>query len=235
MERLLAGAERLGLRLSAEQQFAIRRYGNALLERNQKVNLTGAADWEELEVRHLLDSLTVAPHLPDEGGTVIDVGSGGGLPGIPLAIVRPDLSFTLLDSVGKKTKFLEEMAATLPLPNVTVVTNRAELAGQMWEYRQRYHLAVARALADLPVLIELTLPFVRLLGTAVLMKKGNLTAERERSRRALRQLGGTVLDVESVPLQDLLPEHKLVIVEKVRPSQAQFPRRPGTPERRPLV
>lgn len=235
---LRTGATKLGLQPSEGQYALLLRYAELLLDYNQKVNLTGAHDLEELEVRHLLDSLTVAPHLPeatpDATPTVIDVGSGGGMPGIPLAIVRPDLEFTLLDSVGKKAAFLEQAIATLRLPNVAVVNSRAELAAQTWEYRQRFTVAVSRAVADLPVLIELTVPFLRLLGRSILMKKGDTAEEIARSRRALRSMGGDIVEVAPSPLPDLLPEHHLVIVEKTRPTNAQYPRRPGIPERRPL-
>lgn len=256
---LRSGAGRLGLALSTAQFDALRRYAELLLEANQRVNLTGAKDLAELEVRHLLDSLSVAPYLPppwreeeeapipptdplgalpqppQRPGPVIDVGSGGGMPGLPLAIARPDLSFALLDSVGKKTAFLERAVAALGLGNVEVVTGRAELAGQSWEHRQRYGVAVARAVADLPVLLELTLPFVRLLGTTILMKKGDIDQEIARSRRALRSFGGELLEVATAPLPDLLPDHRLVIVEKLHSTNPNYPRRPGIPERRPLV
>lgn len=238
MSILRTGAGRLGLAPS-EQQFALlQRYAELLLDSNQRVNLTGAHDLAELEVRHLLDSLTVAPHLPEASATlpanVIDVGSGGGMPGIPLAIVRPDLAITLLDSVGKKTLFLEQTVAALGLANVAVVNTRAELAAQAWDYRQRFTIAVSRAVADLPLLIELTVPFLKLLGRAILMKKGDIAEEIARSRRALRTMGGDIVEVTESPLPDLLPAHQLVIVEKTRPTNSQYPRRPGIPERRPL-
>jgi 16S rRNA (guanine527-N7)-methyltransferase len=173
--------------------------------------------------------------LPETSGAVIDVGSGGGMPGLPLAIARPDLPFTLLESVGKKSTFLQQAADELRLPNVAVVTMRAELAAQAWDYRQRFSVAIARAVADLPVLLELTVPFLRLLGRAILMKKGAVDEEIARSRRALRAMGGELVEVIETPLPDLLPEHKLIVVEKTRPTHAQYPRRPGIPERRPLV
>lgn len=234
LPRLRAGAERLGLVVSEAQMGLLLRYAQLLLDYNQRVNLTGARDLDELEVRHLLDSLTVAPHLPEGPATVIDVGSGGGMPGLPLAIVRPDLQFTLLDSVGKKAAFLEQTVATLGLDNIAVVNARAELAAQTWDYRQRFHVAVSRAVAELPLLIELTIPFLRLLGRAILMKKGDVAEEVARARRSLRTMGGDIVEVAASPLPDLLPEHQLVIIEKTRPTQAQYPRRPGIPERRPL-
>jgi 16S rRNA (guanine527-N7)-methyltransferase len=235
LPRLRAGAERLGLSLSDAQVDLLRRYGERLLEHNRRVNVTGAADMAELEVRHLLDSLTVVPHLPEGTASLIDVGSGGGLPGIPLAIVRPEIAVTLLDSVGKKADVMEAIARELGLANVAVVNQRAELAGQMWDYRQRFQVAVARAVADLPVLLEFTLPFVRQLGRAIYFKKGDVAAEVARSRRALRSLGGELVAVTPPPLPDLLPGHQLIIVEKIAPSKAPYPRRPGIPERRPLV
>lgn len=231
---LRAGARQLGLVMSDAQVGQLFDYAELLLDHNQRVNLTGAKDLEELEVRHLLDSLTVAPHLPEAPATVIDVGSGGGMPGIPLAIVRPDLQFTLLDSVGKKTAYLEQSVATLGLANVAVINTRAELAAQTWDYRQRFTIAVSRAVAELPLLIELTVPFLKLLGRAILMKKGDIAEEVARSRRSLRTMGGDIVEVAASPLPDLLPEHQLIIIEKTRPTNSLYPRRPGIPERRPL-
>ncbi len=235
MEQLRAGAVRLGLSLSDASLATLRQYAELLLARNQVMNLTGASTLDELEIRHLLDSLTVAKYLPGAGASVIDVGSGGGFPGIPLAIIRPDVQIALLESAIKKATFLQEAVNELHLGNVIIINQRAELAGQSWEYRQRFHLAVTRAVAAAPVALELTLPFVRLLGRAVLMKKGNIDVELEQARRALRQLGGTIELVDTLPLPDLLPEHMLVVVEKLQATQARFPRRPGIPERRPLV
>lgn len=235
LPRLRAGAERLGLALSDAQVDLLRRYGERLLEHNRRINVTGAADMDELEVRHLLDSLTAVPHFPEGATRVIDVGSGGGLPGIPVAIARPALTVTLLESVGKKADVMQAITSELGLTNVEVVNQRAELAGQNWEYRQRFNVALARAVADLPVLLEYTLPFVRQLGRAIAFKKGDVDAEVARSRRALRSLGGEIIEVTAPPLPDLLPGHQLVVVEKLAPSKAPFPRRPGIPERRPLV
>ena len=153
---------------------------------------------------------------------------------MPLKIVWPQIRLTLNDSVGKKTTFLEQTVAALSLSNVAVVNTRAELAAQTWDYRQRFNVAVSRAVADLPLLLELTVPFLKLLGRAILMKKGDIAEEVARSRRALRTMGGDIVELVESPLPDLLPDHQLVIIEKTRPTNSQYPRRPGIPEHRPL-
>ncbi|MCL4508745.1 MAG: 16S rRNA (guanine(527)-N(7))-methyltransferase RsmG [Chloroflexi bacterium] len=224
---------RLGIQFSTSQWETLDGFVRLLLERNAQVNLTGADSREELEVRHLLDSFTVAPLLPDDG-SVIDIGSGGGLPALPLAIFRPSLSFTLVEATGKKAQFIAATAQALGLPNVRVVNQRAEILGQSWEYRQRFDLVLARAIASLPVLAELMLPFARLLGTAVAMKKGAVDEEIAAARKAISVCGGELQAVQSIAVSELLPDHQLIVLEKVGATPSRYPRRPGIPQRQPI-
>ena len=210
----------------------------ALLEMwNGRMNLTGDASFGALLDRHLMDSLsplTVAGLLP-EHASVIDVGSGAGLPGIPLAVMRPDLSLTLLDSLQKRVGFLQLVAESLELGNVTAVHARAEDAARDVRYRERFSVAAARAVAPQPVLAELLLPFVRPGGAWLAYKGPTVGEELPSGQAAAGILGGGKLRVIRITLPDL-PEHRLCLAtgDKLRPTPDRFPRKAGTPAKQPL-
>jgi 16S rRNA (guanine527-N7)-methyltransferase len=176
------------------------------------------------------DSLALLVHL-DDANSLVDVGSGGGLPGLPLKIARPRLSVTLVESDQAKAAFLERACATLELDGVNVLARRAEEVGQDPRYREAFDVAVARALAPMPVLVELCLPLVRVGGRLLAQK-----TEREdvdRAARSIEMLGGAMSRVVSAP-SDARRAGTVVIVEKVRPTPAAYPRRSGVPSRKPL-
>ncbi|MGH2542725.1 MAG: 16S rRNA (guanine(527)-N(7))-methyltransferase RsmG [Ardenticatenaceae bacterium] len=218
------------------EQFAC--FAALLIEWNQRVNLTAIADPDGIVVKHFLDSLSVLPALDGiatEQLTLIDVGTGAGLPGIALAIMRPAWQVTLLEATRKKVDFLTLVADEIQLSNVVPLWARAEEQGQAAAHREQYDAAVARAVAELPVLAEYCLPFVRVGGRWVAQKGPKVEEELYRSRNAFGQLGGKLLAVEPVTVPSLPDETRaLVIVEKIKPTPATFPRRPGTPAKRPL-
>lgn len=217
-------------------QFA--RYAELLAEWNERVNLTAIADPEGIVVKHFLDSLSVLAALDPisrDELRLIDVGTGAGFPGMALAIMRPRWQVTLLEATRKKVDFLALVAQELGLTNVATLWGRAEEMGQAREQREKYDAAVARAVAELPVLAEYCLPFVQVGGRWVAQKGARVEEEVQGARNALGQLGGRLLGVEEVTVPGLEEEARaLVIVEKVRPTPATFPRRPGTPSKRPL-
>lgn len=204
---------------------------------NACVNLTGDAAFDAVLDRHLMDSLTpLTVHgLLPEDATVIDVGSGAGLPGIPLAIVRPDLRITLLDALRKRVGFLDATIKTLGLTNAAAVHTRAEDAARDANCRERFDVALARAVAVLPALLELLLPFVRIGGKCACYKGPSVEDEMAAGGAAADMLGGGPPDVISVSVPHL-PErrHCLVIVEKQWRTPERFPRRAGTPAKKPL-
>ncbi|BAM02264.1 16S rRNA (guanine(527)-N(7))-methyltransferase RsmG [Phycisphaera mikurensis] len=216
-------------------------YLHRLLEVNQRMNLTAVREHDAAWLRLLVDALTALPGLPGAGADagelptgVIDVGSGGGLPGIPLAITRPDLSFTLLEATGKKARFLEETAAALGLANVAVLNARAETAGRDPALRERYGLAVSRAVGPMPVILELTLPLVAVGGRSLCMKGPRAEQELRDSGEALHRLGAG-----EVAVFDAYPEgfgNDLVVVSVVKASATpkKYPRAPGMPKAEPL-
>jgi len=207
----------------ATQRERLTAYAKLLLERNAAVNLTGAADARAI-VDHIADALTVAPFIV---GPLVDVGSGGGLPGIPLAIVC-GVSVTLVESVLKKARFLEEAVRALGLQG-DVVATRAEQAAHEARLRERFANATARAVGTLPTVLELTLPFLALGGRAVLQRGAISNDERRAAVDASLMLGG-----EIVGEQPAGPGRTLLLVEKQRVTPERFPRRAGVPGKRPL-
>jgi 16S rRNA (guanine527-N7)-methyltransferase len=223
----------------------LRRYRDLLLEANAALNLTSVREPEAVERRHIAESLAVVRALEEAGrlptgARAIDVGSGGGVPGIPLAIARSDVAVTLLEATGKKAAFLDRAARELGLANVRVLARRAEEAAHDPDERERYDLAVARAVAPLATLAELTLPFVRLGGALVAVKGSRADEEIAAATVALRRCGGG--DVQSLPLPvetstagtPEVPRLRLLVIAKVSPTPPDLPRRPGMPSKRPL-
>ena len=236
-ELLLAGAAGLGITLTDAQQSAFARHYHALADWNQRINLTSVDGWDEVQTVHFLDSLSVAAALPSEvldGGRILDVGSGAGFPGLPLKIAYPRLRVALLESVGKKAAFLRAVVDLLAFPDVEVLHGRAEELAHRPELRESFDAVLARGLATMPVLAELTLPFARIGGVVVAQKKGDIAAEVDEAAEAVRRLGGGPLDTRWLRLRGLPDERALVSAPKVAPSPDQYPRRPGMPRKRPL-
>ncbi len=233
----LADAARalLDLTLTSGQESAFDVYARELAEWNAHTNLTAITAPDEVRVRHFLDSLTVLAAAPlPPGAHVIDVGTGAGFPGLPLAMVRPDLHVTLIEATGKKLAFCQHVAHLLGLTNLDFVHARAEEGGHMPALRERGDLVVARAVARLPALLEYLLPLTRIGGLSVALKGRTAAEEAADSSRALRLLGGKLRGVREFALPGLDELHHLVLVDKVAPTPRGFPRRPGLPVQRPL-
>jgi 16S rRNA (guanine527-N7)-methyltransferase len=236
LERLLDGAPTIAGTLPSGFADRAEAYAARLLRANQRLNLTRLTEPEEVATLHLLDALA-AVHLLDQSGaaTAVDLGSGGGLPGIPLALARPEVRWLLVDSVAKKASVLREFVEALGLGNVSVSAERAETLGRLPDHRERHELVAARACAPLPVLAELALPLLAPEGT-LLAWKGPLADEDEElrvGRSAIGQLGGGRVRVLPVGLP-ALGGHTFVVAVKEGPTPARYPRRSGEPSRRPL-
>lgn len=233
MEKLATGAARLGLPLSPGQLRLFEEHYRLLLAWNQRLNLTTITDYEEVQVKHFLDSLTVVPALPPGVQRVADVGTGAGFPGLPVKIARPELEVVLVESAAKKTAFLRHLIAALGLSRVEIVTARAEEVGHRPGYREAFDAVLSRALAPLAVVAEICLPLARLGGSVIAQKSAAQQGEAAAAAKAIALLGGKLREVHPVALEEL-PGRVLVVLEKVAPTPPQYPRRPGIPEKRPL-
>ncbi|MEN4012020.1 MAG: 16S rRNA (guanine(527)-N(7))-methyltransferase RsmG [Chloroflexota bacterium] len=225
----------VGIQLKARQLDAFQRYEDELIAWNSRINLTAIRDREGIRSKHFLDSLSCCLAWRERSPeTLIDIGSGAGFPGIPLKIVYPRLKLTLVESVGKKLAFCRHIVETLGLEGVTLLQARAEELGLQREHRQQYDWAVARAVANLPVLSEFLLPLVSLGGKMLAQKGVGAHAEVVSAANAIRVLGGQLKQILPVHLPGIAEERYLVIIEKIASTPPGYPRRVGLPARRPI-
>jgi len=226
-----------GIGLSDDQLDLFEAYLSALLAWNRRVNLTAITEPNEVAALHFLDSLTcLAVSRFDANARVIDVGSGAGFPGIPIAISRPDLHVTLLESTGRKCRFLDHVITTLALPGVSVDCRRAEMAGQDPSTRESFDIAVTRAVAELAVLAELCLPLLKMGGVALVMKGPKAESEIARGGGAMAVLGGRLEFARplALPVPSGTVERVVLGIRKISATPQGYPRAPGVPARRPL-
>jgi 16S rRNA (guanine527-N7)-methyltransferase len=254
MELLREGARVLGLQLTTEHLQAFRVYYQELHTWNRRFNLTTVTGYQEVQIKHFLDSLSCLMALPVPGANgysrlpnvvplstqetplqCIDVGSGAGFPGLPVKIMRPALHMTLLDSSRKKVSFLKHLVRCLDLDGVEPLWARAEEAGQDAHHRERYDVVLARAVADLTVLVEYCLPLCRKGGCFIAQKGTDIEAEMRNAEPATLMLGGRLRDIKTLRLPGLKDLRSLIVIDKVEQTPAQYPRRSGMPTKRPLM
>ena len=226
----------VGLRLSQEQLAKLQIYENELLEWNERMNLTAIRDVEGIRAKHFLDSLTVLLAWDRQGppARIIDIGTGAGFPGLVLKLIWPASQVTLVESVHKKAEFCRHMVEKLNLQQVTVLSERAETVGQNPDHRQVYDLAVARAVARMPILMEYLLPLIHRNGIAMAMKGESAPAETQAAERAIQLLGGKLNKLIRVELPAVVEERFIVVVNKVARTPEDYPRRIGVPAKNPL-
>jgi 16S rRNA (guanine527-N7)-methyltransferase len=225
----------LRITLTPEQEAQFARYAELLAAWNTHTNLTAITEPQAVQVRHFLDSLTIAWAVPMTPGLrIIDVGTGAGFPGLPLLIAFPHIRVTLLEATGKKVAFLDHVLEQLGLSGAQTIHVRAEEAGHMPEYRAVYDLVLARAVARLPALVEYLLPLAKVGGQAIAMKGSTAADEARDAARAIDLLGGRFNRIETLTLPGVEETHHLVIIDKVANTPRMYPRKPGTPIRQPL-
>ena len=234
IEKIIPLCEVFGVTISQTQKEQLNLYGNLLLEWNKKINLTAITTPEEVLYKHFFDCILFFKHLnPCEKASLVDVGTGAGFPGLVLKIIRPDLKITLLDSLNKRLIFLNEVINTLNLKNIKTIHLRAEEAGKSKEHREKYDIVTARAVANLPVLLEYCIPLVKKDGVFFAMKGPSVKEEVKNSINAINLLGlaQPTIVCEKLPTND---ERAFVISKKISQTPSKYPRKPSDISKQPL-
>ncbi len=226
----------MGLGCSDEQADQFERYMRGVLEWNEKINLTRITEPEEFVVKHFLDSLVCCNREEfRQAERIIDVGTGAGFPGIPLAILAPEKKFVLMDSLAKRLKIIDELCAEAGISNVETIHARAEELARNKKHREKYDLCVSRAVANLAVLSEYCLPFIKVGGYFLAYKGPEAAAETAEAEKAIKLLGGNLQEIFDASLEKYRISHKIVLIKKVKNTLSKYPRKVGTPTKEPLL
>lgn len=230
------GCQEMGIVLDGEQRQQFVDFYEYLVEKNKVMNLTGITEFQEVLVKHFLDSLACVKAVDiKKVKRMMDVGTGAGFPGVPLKIAFPHLEACLLDSLKKRVNFLEETFDLLKLTDITAVHGRAEEYAKNKAYRESFDLCVSRAVSNLATLSEYCLPYVKVGGSFISYKSGTVQEEAEKAEKAVKILGGKIRDVVYFSLPDSEIQRSLVVIEKVKSTPGKYPRKAGTPLKEPLV
>lgn len=236
MDQLARALVALGLSCGEKTLGQFRIYMEGILEWNEKVNLTSITQPQDFIKKHYIDSLLSIPCGEFQAARkVIDVGTGGGFPGIPLALAAPDKEFVLMDSLSKRIKIIKELCQRAEIRNVTAIHARAEELARNREHRQRYDLCVSRAVANIATLSEYCLPFIKKGGWFLAYKGPDTDEELKAGKKAIKILGGQVMREERADLEDFELNHKIIFIKKTAETPSKFPRKSGTPSKEPLV
>lgn len=235
---LIDGAQRLGINLHKEQIEKFSRYLELLHQWNRKMNLTSLKAPREIIIKHFLDSIScikiINRHIDTKEISVIDVGAGAGFPGVPIKIVCPSVKLSLLEARKKKTIFLKKVSEEMNFQKVKILNGRAEIFGKGVDHRERYDIAISRAVARLSIISEYCLPLVRVGGLFVAQKGRSYKEETDKALKAVRFLGGELIGVENVRIPFLNQERYLLIIKKIKDTPSEYPRKEGLPQKRPL-
>ena len=225
--------KKIDIDINEEQINKFYDYMNLLIEWNKKINLTAITDYNEIILKHFVDSLTINKCIK-ENNYVVDVGTGAGFPGIPLKIIRDDIKIVLVDSLNKRINFLNEVIKELNLKNIETVHARAEEFGRNKKYRQKFDVATSRAVANLSTLSEYMIPLVKINGRCICMKGKEIKEELKDSLNAIKVLGGKVENVEEFELADNDINRSIIYILKEKDTPNKYPRKAGTPSKDPI-
>ncbi len=231
---LIEEAKKLNIEISEKANENLEKYAKIMLKYNEVMNLTAITDPDEIREKHFLDSVTlVLSGKLEKGCSLIDIGAGAGFPSVPVKVVRDDIKLTMLDSLNKRVNFLNEVITELKMENAVAIHSRAEDAGKDKKLRESFDVATARAVADLAVLAEYALPFVKVGGYFVAMKGNSPEEEINNAKKAIREMGGEIEKVEDVLLPSGI-KHSLVVIRKVINTPSKYPRKAGKPSKEPI-
>lgn len=233
LEDLINKARQINVDITEEKANAFYEYNKLLLEWNEKINLTAITDEREIILKHFIDSLTINRYIGN-AETVMDIGTGAGFPGIPLKIVNENKSFILVDALNKRINFLEEVKNNLKLNDLDLIHSRSEDLGKDLNYRENMDIVTSRAVANLRVLVEYMLPFVKLNGLCICMKGPNVKEEIAEAENAINILGGKIEKVGKIILPESEIERNIVIIKKINKTPSKYPRKAGTATKQPL-
>ena len=232
---LIDGAKTIDINLSEKQIEKFILYKKLLQEWNKKINITSITEDREVDIKHFIDSIVpIKTNLFNGKLKVIDIGTGGGFPGVPLKIINEDLDMVLLDSTNKKIRFLDEVIEKLELKNIEAYHGRAEELGRNEQFREKYDIAISRAVASLDTLSEYALPLVSIGGHFIAMKGPDVEEELKLGQNAIKLLGGKVKNIEKIQLPNTDIIHSLIIIEKIKATPTKYPRAGGKPKKQPL-
>jgi 16S rRNA (guanine527-N7)-methyltransferase len=235
---LIDGGQKMGINLHKEQVKKFSQYLELLIQWNQKINLTSLKTPQEVIIKHFLDSIScmkvINKYIDKEGINVIDVGAGAGFPGLPIKIIYPSIKLSLLEARKKKTMFLEKATAEMNFQQVKILNGRAETFGKGKDHREKYDIAISRAVARLNVLSEYCLPLVKVGGLFIAQKGRSYKEEIDKGLKAVQSLGGELIGVESVRIPFINQERDLLVIKKIKHTPSKYPRKEGFPQKRPL-
>ncbi len=226
----------MGLECSQRQADKFELYMRGVLDWNEKVNLTRITERDEFIVKHFLDSVVCCVREEfKRAEKIIDIGTGAGFPGIPLAILYPEKSFVLMDSLAKRLKIIDELCAEIGISNVRTVHARAEELARNKQHREKYDLCVSRAVANMAVLSEYCLPFIKVGGCFMAYKGPDAAEEAAEAENAIKLLGGNLQEIFDASLKKYDISHSIILIKKVKNTVSKFPRKAGTPAKEPLL